>query len=77
MKTVAWGGRDDSAAHYRITLALTRIRDFLVGRGVTSLCLPVYDPNRGKLRPRELYALVHVLFSETDIEVYLHKKKFI
>ena len=51
-----------------LVLALTRLRDFLVERGVTSLSLPVYDPNRGKLHPRELYALVHVIFSETDIE---------
>ena len=57
-----------------LVLALTRLRDFLVERGVTSLSLPVYDPNRGKLHPRELYALVHVIFSETDIEFYLHKK---
>ena len=41
---------------------------------MTSLSLPVYDPNRGKLHPRELYDLAHVMFSETDIEVYLHKK---
>ena len=37
----------------------------------------VYDPNRGKLHPRELYALVHVIFSESDIEVYLHKKYYL
>ena len=55
-----------------LVLALTRLRDFLVERGVTSLSLPAYDPNRGKPHPRELYALVHVIFSENDIEVYLH-----
>ena len=55
-------------------MALTRLRDFLVERGVSSLSLPFYDPNRGKTHPRKLYALVHVIFSETDIEVYLHKK---
>ena len=60
-----------------LVLALTRLGDFLVERGVTSLLLPVYDPNRGKLHPRELYALVHVIFSETDIEVYLHKKYYL
>ena len=60
-----------------LVLALTRLRDFLVERGVTSLTLPVYDPNRGKLHPRELYALVHVLFSETDIEVYLQRKCYL
>ena len=41
---------------------------------MTSLSLPVYDADRGKLHPRELYTLVHVIISETDIEVYLHKK---
>ena len=60
-----------------LVLALTRLRDFLVERGVTSLSLPVYDPNRGKLHRRELYALLHVIFSETDIEVYLHKKYYL
>ena len=60
-----------------LVLALTRLRDFLVERGVTSLSVPVYDPNRGKLHPRELYALIHVIFSETDIEVYLHKKYYL
>ena len=56
---------------------LTRLRDFLVERGVTSLSIPVYDPNMGKLYPRGLYVLVHVIFSETEIEVYLHKKYYL
>ena len=30
-----------------LVLALTRLRDFLVERGVTSLSLPVYDPTPG------------------------------
>ena len=60
-----------------LVLALTRLRNFLVERGVTSLSLPVYDHNRGKLHPRELYALVDVIFSETDIVVYLHKKYYL
>ena len=60
-----------------LVLALTRLMDFFVERGVTSLSLPVYDPNRGKLHPRELYALVHVIFSETDIKLYLHKKFYL
>ena len=45
-----------------LVLALTRLREFLVKRVLTSLSLPVYEPNRGKLHPRELYALVHVIF---------------
>ena len=44
---------------------------------VKELSLPVYDPNRGRLHPRELYALVHVIFSDTSIQVYLHKKYYL
>ena len=57
-----------------LVLSLTRLRDFLVEKDVKELSLPVYDPNRGRLHPRELYALVHVIFSDTNIQVYLHKK---
>ena len=59
-----------------LVLALTRLSNFLVERGVTSL---LYQSmiSIGKLHPRELYALVHVIFSETDIEVYLHKKYYL
>ena len=54
-------------------LALTSLRDFLVERGIVEFSMPVYDPNRGKLNPRELYAILHVVFAETDIMVHLHK----
>ena len=30
------------------------------------------DPNRGRMHPRKLYALIHVIFSDTYIQVYLH-----
>ena len=60
-----------------IVLSLTRLRDFLVEIDVKELSLPVYDPNRGRLHPRELYALVHVIFSDTNIQVYLHKKYYL
>ena len=52
-----------------LVFSLTRLRDFLVEREVKELSLPVYDPNRGRLHPRELYALIHVIFSETKIQV--------
>ena len=58
-------------------LSLTRLRDFLVERDVKELSLPVYDPNRGRLHPRELYALIHVIFSDTNIQVFLHKKYYL
>ena len=60
-----------------LVLSLTRLRDFLVEMDVKELSLPVYDPNRGRLHARELYALVHVIFSDTNIQVYLHKKYYL
>ena len=60
-----------------LVLSLTRLRDFLVEMDVKELSLPVYDPNRGRLHPRELYALVHVIISDTNIQVYLHKKNYL
>ena len=56
-----------------LVLSLTRLRDFLVEMDVKELSLPVYDPNRGLLHPREFYALVHVIFSDTNIQVYLQE----
>ena len=60
-----------------VVLFLTRLGDFLVEREVKELSLPVYDPNRGRLHPRELYARIHVIFSDTNIQVYLHKKYYL
>ena len=37
-------------------LALTRLRDFMIERGIMEVSMPVYDPKSGKLSPRELYA---------------------
>ena len=51
-----------------LVLSLTRLRDFLVKR-------EVYNPNRGRLNPRQLYALIHVIFSDTNIEVCLSQEK--
>ena len=60
-----------------LVLSLTRLKDFLVGREVKEFSLPVYDPNRGRLHLRELYAPIHVTFSHTKIQVYLHKKSYL
>ena len=59
-----------------LVLSLTRFRDFLVEREVKELSLPVYDTNRGQLHPRELYALIHVIFSDTNLLVDLDKKYY-
>ena len=60
-----------------LVLFLTRLRDFLVERELKEFSLPVYDPNSGRLHPRELYALIHVFFSDTNIQVYLYKKIYL
>ena len=60
-----------------VMLALTRLRDFMIERGITEVSMPVYDPNRGKLSPRELYAILHVVFAETEIMVHLHMKYYL
>ena len=39
-----------------LMLALTRLRDFMVERGILEVSMPLYDPNRGNLNTRELYA---------------------
>ena len=60
-----------------VMLALTRLRDFMVERGIREVSMPVYDPNRGRLNPRELYSILHVVFAETEIVVHLHNKYYI
>ena len=56
-----------------LVLSLTRLRDFLVERERKELSLPVYNRNRGRLHPRELYALIHAILCDTNIQVYLLK----
>ena len=58
-----------------VMLALTRLRDFMVERRIVEVSMPVYD--RGKLSSRELYAILHVAFAETERIVHLHKKYYL
>ena len=60
-----------------VMLAQTRLRDFMVERGILEVSMPVYDPNRYKLNPRELYAILHVVFAKTEKMVHLHKKYYL
>ena len=60
-----------------VMLGLTRLRDLMIERRIVEASMPVYDPNRGKLSPRELYAILHVVFAETEIMVHLHKKHYL
>ena len=57
-----------------VLLTLKRLRDFLVESETKEVSIPVYDPKRGKLKPRELYAILHVVFAETKTTLQLHKK---
>ena len=56
-----------------VMLAPTRLRDFMVEKGIREVSMPVYDPNRGRLNPGELYAILQVVFAETEIMVHLPK----
>ena len=69
--------RKQNVNHEDLILSLTRLRDFLAERGMQELLLPVFDPNRGRLHPREMYALIHVIFSDSNTEVYFHKKYYL
>ena len=60
-----------------VMLALMRLRDFLVGREIREVSMPVCDPNRGKMNPRELFAILHVVFAETEIMVHLHREYYL
>ena len=60
-----------------VMLASTRLRDFMIERGIVEVSMSVYDPNRAKLSPRELYAILHMVFAETEIMVHLHKKYYL
>ena len=52
----------------KLGLVLGNTESFPCGKGDKELSLPVYDPSRGRLHPRELYALIHVIFSDTNIQ---------
>ena len=60
-----------------VILALTTLKDFLVERGIKQFLIPVYDPNRCRLNPRELYAILHMVFAETKLTAHLHKKYYL
>ena len=60
-----------------VMLALTRLSDFMVERGIREVSMPVYNPNRGRLNPRELYAVLRVVFAVTETMVHLHKKYYL
>ena len=59
-----------------VMLALTRLRDFMIESGILEVSMPLYDPNRGKLNPSKLYAILHMVFAETEITVHLNKNYY-
>ena len=56
-----------------VMLALTRLRHFLVERGIKKVSMP----DRGRLNPREIHVILHVLFAETEKIIHLHKKHYL
>ena len=60
-----------------LVLSLMRLRDFLIERELKELSLPVDDPNRERLHPRELFSLIHIIFSDTNIQEYLQKNYYL
>ena len=68
---------DGEAARGPPSLVFDEIERLPCGKGNKEISLTVYDPNRGRLHPRELYALIHVIFSDTNIQVHLHEKNYL
>ena len=74
------GDEGDGEAARRIgkpSLGLDEIEGLPCGKRSEGFSLPVYDPKRGQLHPWELYALIHVIFSDTNVQVYLNKKFYL
>ena len=71
------GDREAARGPRKPSLVFDEAEGLPCEKDVKELSLPVYDPNRGRVHPRELYALVHVIFSDTNIQVYLHKKYYL
>ena len=42
------------------------VKGLSCGKGIKEVSIPVYDPNRGGLDPRELYAILLVVFAKTE-----------
>ena len=51
-----------------VVLALTRLIDFWIEKR-KEVSVPDYDPNRGMLNPRELYADIHFNSAATKIAI--------
>ena len=45
----------------QVALSMTRPSDFLAERGSKEVSTSVYNPNRGRLNPRELYAILNLV----------------
>ena len=71
------GDREAACESRRLGFDLDETERLSREREVKELSPPVFDSNRGRLHPREVYALLHVIFSDTNIQVYLHKKYYL
>ena len=53
------------------------VKGLSCGKGIKEVSIPVYDPNRGGLDPRELNAILLVVFAKTEKIVHLNKKYYL
>ena len=71
------GDGEAARRHGKPSLLLDEIERLPRGKRCEGAFASSVRPDRGRLHPRELYALIHVKFSDTNIQKYLHKKFYL
>ena len=71
------GQREEHDRPRARNVGTNEVERLLGRRGIREVSMPVYDPNRGRLNIRELYAILHVVFAEAEIMVHIHKKYYL
>ncbi len=51
---------------------LEELRDKLLSLEITEVCIPLKESGRGHIGVRDLYAMLALIFSGTEISVHLH-----
>ena len=73
------GDRETARRPAKPSLVLDEIERLPRGKGCEGAFASSVRPEQRTtcLHPRELYALIHVIFSDTNIQVCLHKKYYL
>ena len=61
------GDREAARRPGKPGLVLDKVERLPCGKGSEGTLASSVRPERGRLHPRELYALIHVIFSDTNI----------